>query len=296
MTLDPRLHAFRADLADARLRDRVSAEAYVEGAPARVATAVCAFRDQPSRRGEVTATKLLGEPLLVFENRAGWIWAQSQLDGYVGYAPNSRIAHGSFAPNLRVIAPRTHLYAAPNLKTPPPGWAPLTARLESDGAREQNGFRALAGGGWVYAGHVAEGVDNHDGPPDWAEDWVAVAEAFLHTPYLWGGESVEGVDCSGLIHVALDAAGLPAPRDTDMQAAEIGESLPEDATLRRGDLVFWNGHVGVMRDDKRLLHANAWSMSTISEPLATVLARFEARGVGPVTVVRRPSPPVRAAA
>jgi cell wall-associated NlpC family hydrolase len=121
-------------------------------------------------------------------------------------------------------------------------------------------------------------------------DPVAIAELFLESPYLWGGRTSEGIDCSGLVQTALTAAGFAAPRDSDMQEATLGEPAAiddPDAPLKRGDLVFWKGHVGIMRDSLSLLHANGWHMKTASEPLAEARNRISAGGGGEVTNVRR---------
>ena len=124
------------------------------------------------------------------------------------------------------------------------------------------------------------------GPSIVTEDG-AVAERFLESPYLWGGRSSEGIDCSGLAQNALTSAGIAAPRDTDMQEAQLGTPLPEGAALQRGDLVFWKGHIGLMQDATRLIHANGWHMKVVSEPLKTAKDRISASGGGPVTSIRR---------
>lgn len=286
MTPDPRRAAHRADLADERLRGVVEAARYVAGENAAVVAPLCPFHAAPSGAAEVTATKLLGEPLLVFERRAdGWLWTQSRRDDYVGYVRAELAGPEAAGADLVVTALRAHLYPKPDLKAPPSGWAPLQARLAAAPERE-NGFQKLTSGEWVFARHVADRMAQ----PDWARDWVAVAEAFEHVPYLWGGESADGVDCSGLIQLALESWGDASPRDSDMQAAELGAELAADAALRRGDMIFWRGHVGVMRDAETLLHATAWAMSTISEPLERACRRIAESGGGPVTARRRLSP------
>jgi cell wall-associated NlpC family hydrolase len=120
-----------------------------------------------------------------------------------------------------------------------------------------------------------------------AGDFVAQAERFLGAPYLWGGRSARGIDCSALVQLALLAAGREAPRDSDMQAALLGTELPARAALRRGDLVFWKGHVGIMRDRDTLIHANAHHMAVAAEPFGPAAARIAAAGGGPVTGRRR---------
>jgi cell wall-associated NlpC family hydrolase len=177
----------------------------------------------------------------------------------------------------RVLAPRTFVYPARNMKTPPLSALPMNALvhvLDSDGT-----FARLREG-YVWAHHLA--------PLDFAEsDFVAVAERFLDAPYLWGGKTWQGLDCSGLIQIALQAAGIEAPRDTDMQASQLDAPLPLDADLKRGDLVFWKGHVGVMRDSQMLLHANGHFMQVTSEPLIEARARIAANSFGEITTIRR---------
>lgn len=279
--LDPRLAAFRPDLADRRLEGRVTAARFVEGAPMRVTAPLAPFRSRPDSAASVTATKLMGEPLRVFERAAGWAWAQSDQDGYVGYVPEDLLGDGH-RPGLRAVAlPRAHLYPAPDLKRPPLGWAPMEARLDLAEPREESArFVKLDSGAWIYAAHLRPVAEP-------AADWVAVAEMFLGAPYLWGGDSVEGIDCSGLMRVALQAAGRACPRDSDMQEAALGAPVDADAPLMRGDVVFWRGHVGVMRDADILLHANAWTMSVASEPLAEARRRIAAMAGGAVTAIRR---------
>lgn len=277
--LDPRLTAVRRDLADIRLRGAVAAERFVEGAPMRVVAPSVGLWSRPDAASPRAATLLMGEPVTVFERAEGWAWAQSAVDGYVGYAPADAFAAGwlDHARTATVAALRTHLYSAPDLKTAPAAWAPLGARLAAED-RVENGFRALSGGVWAFDKHLA---------PAPAADWVAVAEAFLGAPYLWGGKTADGLDCSGLVQIALQASGRACPRDSDMQEAALGDALPADAPLRRGDLIFWRGHVGVMVDAETLLHATAFAMAVIREPLVGAAARIEAAGAGAATSRRR---------
>ncbi|MGB0498409.1 MAG: C40 family peptidase, partial [Rubricella sp.] len=175
-----------------------------------------------------------------------------------------------------VIRPLALVYAEPDLKGRPIDALPFLARVSILG---QSGRWLETEAGWVPGRHLSEAAPA-------VADWVSVAERFEGAPYLWGGRSTLGIDCSALVQLSLMAAGRDCPRDSDMQAA-LGSAVSEDAPLRRGDLVFWKGHVGVMLDGATLLHANAFHMATVREPLNLVRDRIEAMGDGPVTGIRR---------
>ncbi len=203
---------------------------------------------------------------------------QLSRDGYVGYLLSDLLG-AAHAPTHRVVSLRGHLYPEASIKTPPVLALPMGSLLTVESVDER--FAKLAGGGFVIAGHIA--------PIGHTEsDFVAIAERFLHTPYLWGGRTSEGIDCSGLVQGALALAGMAAPRDTDMQEKALGEPLPLGSRdLRRGDLVFWKGHIGVMTDDAHLLHANGHAMMVTREPLAEAERRTQQKGGGEVTSIRR---------
>lgn len=282
--LDPRRQAFRADLADRSLEGRVDAARFVEGVPRRVAVPVAPVRRRPEPGAPLDTEALFGETVLVFEDAAGWSWVRLAADcaeaAYVGYVPSDALAPVA-VPTHRVGVPRTLLFPAPDIKRPPLSFLPMGALVTVTGtAADHNaGYAALLGGGFVVEQHL-EPVGTA------APDYVAVAERFLGAPYLWGGKSVAGIDCSGLVQLACAMAGIDAPRDSDMQERELGTRLAGIEALARGDLVFWKGHVGIMLDGARLLHANAHHMLTAVEPLAEAVARIAARGSA-VTGVRR---------
>lgn len=272
--LDPRRNAFRADLAAEALRGRVDAPRYAAATRRCVARPTLGLRGSPDGKGFVSEL-VFGQEVDVYETRDGVAWVQAVRDGYTGYAEADGLG-APFTATHRVSIPLATLYPAPDIKTAPLGALPLNAAVNG---REDGAFLATDVG-WIHLRHVA--------PQDvFAEDFVSVAELFLGAPYLWGGGTVLGLDCSGLVQTAFHAAGRDAPRDSDMQAAEIGAPIPEGAPLRRGDLIFWRGHVGIMRDGATLLHANGHHMAVASEPLEQAVARI-AREYGPVVARRRP--------
>ena len=277
---DPRLTPARPDLAAEFLRGKVEAARYAAGEAFRVVAPLAPLRRAPDSEAPLDSEALYGEAVVVYEARGDWRWVQLARDGYVGYLPAAALGPAR-APTHRIAALRTHAYPAPTIKRPPRFALSLGALV--DVARFDGDFAVTADRHFLYARHLA--------PIDAREpDFVAVAERFLETPYLWGGRTSDGVDCSGLAQTALTAAGIPAPRDSDMQEAALGAPLPHSdalADLQRGDLVFWKGHVGVMRDGATLLHANGWAMKVMSEPLAEARARIEKNGGGAVASIRR---------
>jgi hypothetical protein len=275
--LDPRRHAFREDLADARLEGQVTAERFVEGRTGQVRVAIAPVFGTRDAGTALTTQLLFGEMVRVFEEKDGWAWLQGDADGYVGYVPAAAIGREINTPTHRIASLSTPALGRPEIKSPPLVDLPMGGRLTL--VREENGFAVLAIGAFVPKQHLVVADAR-------AVDFVAVAEQFLGAPYLWGGRTRAGLDCSGLVQIALQATGVAAPRDTDMQQAEIGEAIGI-GDVRRGDLVFWRGHVGIMTDAANLLHANAHHMRVVVEPLAEAVARIGATG-SEVVAVRRP--------
>lgn len=277
--LDPRLHPYRPDLAAAHLRGAVGAPRYAEGAPAQVWVGRAALRRHPADDAPMDTEILFGEAFTVYESRDGWAWGQAALDSYVGYVRADALGPAGPEPDARVAVPRTFLYPQPDIKTPPLAALPMNAKLVVAG--EEGRFVRLATGGFAFAAHV---VPLHRHEPD----FVAVAELFLGAPYLWGGKTWAGLDCSGLVQIALEAAGVAAPRDSDLQTAMPGEEVRLNEA-RRGDLVFWKGHVGILLDPETLLHANAHHMQAAREPLDEARNRILRAGLD-VLAVLRPRP------
>jgi hypothetical protein len=275
---DPRITPARPDLAAARLKGKVEAARFADGTLRMVArgrAGLHAERDAASRR----ETELLfGEGFTVYEVANGWAWGQSALDDYVGYVAAGDLRDVGATPDHRVIAPLTPLLPAPDFKLPVRDMLPMNAKVKVVG--QDGRFAKIAPEGFVFAGHLAPIRQT-------ASDWVAVAERFRGVPYVWGGKTVAGIDCSGLVQTSLEAGGIAAPRDADMQELALGIAIPPDLSrLARGDLVFWTDHVGVMLDAVRLLHANAFYMEAAVEPLADAAGRIANRA-GPITSIKR---------
>ena len=282
---DPRLNAIRSDLADIAFEGQIEVPRFARGVTLRVAAPQAPVRSEPSDGAMLLTEALCGERVTLFdETEDGWAWVQLTADRYVGWMPRDALAESGTAPTHKVSALRTFAFARPDIKAPPIAVLPFGAQVSLTGqAEDRNATYGLVDpAGAVVVQHLA--------PLDRLEpDWVSVAERFLGTPYLWGGKTSGGIDCSGLVQVALHAGGTTAPRDTDMQEAALGTALPaagELPRLERGDLVFWKGHVGIMRDSDTLLHANAHHMQVAAEPLQAAIERLTGRG-SEVTSVRR---------
>jgi cell wall-associated NlpC family hydrolase len=280
-TFDRRLTPARPEVAAKHLEGRVDARRFVDGVLMQVKEGVVDIRQEPRPDSGLDTQALYGECFTVYDEEEGWAWGQLARDGYVGWIAANTLWSRIYAPTHVVSAPRTFVYPGPSIKLPPLLGAPMGAEFSIVGRRDD--FAVTSEGGFVFAAHLAA-------LGDCAQDFVTVAEKFLNVPYLWGGRSTLGIDCSGLVQTSLRAAGLDAPRDTDLQQAALGRELPLDAPLERGDLVFWKGHVGIMRGPELLLHANAHHMLVASEPLARVCARNLERGASDVTAIKRLAP------
>ena len=282
---DARLHAFRSDLADARLKGEVAADRFVAGRPARISAAVADLRKAPRPDAGLNTQALFGDDVLVFEDMEGWAWVQAERDRYVGYVADNVLGPRDQAATHVVCVPRTFLYPGPDLRFPISGQLSMGSTVTVTGSAETRGthYALLPCGQAIIARHLRPIAEV-------AEDYVTVAESFLGTPYLWGGVSGFGIDCSGLVQLAMRMTGRQVLRDTDMQAASIGMPLepgPDFSGFQRGDLVFWKGHVAIMTDAKEMIHANGHTMLVSREGLKEAVERIGYLYGGP-TGFRRP--------
>lgn len=280
--LDKRLNAFRDDLADARLEGRVKSARFVDGAKRRVIRPLAPLRRNPAP-GTMLVTELLaGETVRVFEEKNGAAWVQSDTDGYVGYTDADALSADISEPTHVVAHIHTCLYPEPQIKAPHCAVLPMCTKVAVTG--EKGRYSELSGGGWAATQHLAA-LDAFE------NDYVAVAERFIGVPYVWGGRSSRGLDCSALVQLSLARCGVALPRDSDMQETAVPKTIAfggDESLLRRGDLVFWKGHVGIWIEPGRFLHANASDMCVAAAPLAEVIDWIDRVEGTPVSSVRRP--------
>jgi cell wall-associated NlpC family hydrolase len=277
---DPRVTPARSELAAKYLEGRVAAERFVEGVMQAVAEPQAPLRRSPSPDAPLDTEALKGERVTVYETTAeGWVWGQLETDGYVGWLPSNALRAPGPPPTHKVAALRTLVFPGPSIKLPPIETLSFGCRLAV--ARIEEPFAVMASGGYVPARHLAPLSSKET-------DIVSVAEKFLGTPYLWGGKTSLGLDCSGLVQIAATACGIACPRDSDMQEQALGAPVGVNdlSNLRRGDLAFWKGHVAMVRDAAAFIHANAFHMAVAIEPIGEALDRIRAAGCELMSVRR----------
>jgi hypothetical protein len=276
--LDRRLHAFRPDLADAALQGRVEAQRFTPGQPARLVRGAAALRRSPDPDQGIDTQLLYGERVTCFDVREGFAWVRNEQDGYVGYLDAEALGEPGPHPTHRVSALRTFLYPKPDMKMPVLDALSLTSPVNVE--EVEGVYGRLDTGGWIFLEHLRP---FEQGEPD----IVATAQRFLGMPYRWGGKESVGLDCSALVQMALHDAGLPCPRDSDMQADRVGQPVAAGGDVERGDLLYFPGHVAIALSPTRVIHATAFTMAVCEEDLEAVIARALAESGRGLTAHRR---------
>jgi len=284
MTFDPRTTPARPDLAALHLKDKVAAARFVAGTELEVRDAQAPVRREPSPDAPLDTEALRGERVTIYEENAeGWCWGQLESDGYVGWIPANALRPPGPPPTHRVAALRTLVFPGRSIKAPPVDALSLGSRVavRTRQPDDSAGLTDLESGFCIPARHLAPIASSEP-------DFVAVAERFVGVPYLWGGKTSLGIDCSGLVQIALTASGMACPRDSDMQERALGSPLPTEdlAGLQRGDLIFWKGHVAIVRDSQSIVHANAFHMAVAIESIGEALRRIADAGSRIVSIKR----------
>lgn len=279
MSLDPREFAYKSDLAAEYLREIIEADKYSLGETFRIITNVVPMRRCASNSSERVSELLFGEEIIIFETSDEWAWGQSQTDGYVGYVSKNSISNQLRQGTHEVSALRTFVFDEPNIKANVVACLSMTSRIKITDVK--NSFSYIESLGWVFEKSICC-IGNLE------LDAVSVAQRYTGTPYLWGGRSSIGIDCSALVQLSLSRVGVLAPRDTDQQAKSVGKFIGDDTTeLQRGDLIYMKGHVAIATTPNTILHANAFHMSVEEEGIDKFLHRLSKHNIQ-ISHVRRP--------
>lgn len=281
-SFDPRITPVRDDLAADSLRAQFPGRRYAQGETHQVIGDGVSLRFTPSTSAATESQLVYGETFTVYEDRNGWAWGRNERDGYVGYVPSNCLRDEVSETDHQVVTRSTYLYPAPDIKMPPSAKISMSAQVKA--VDVEGNFLQIDSGEWIFARHLVQTAYI-------MPDLISTAFKFMGTPYLWGGRSCHGLDCSSLVQFALRMAGIDVPRDSDLQAAAIGVEVPmknpnDLSGIEDGDLIFFPGHVGFYVEHWRFLHANAYDMQVSVHNLSDVLDRANAEDAG-ITCIRR---------
>ena len=279
---DPREYAYKAGLAADYMRGLIRSPKFLVGEVFQVKINVTSLKKSAGQSSEQVSELLFGEEIIIYEILNGWAWGQSQTDGYVGYVSMDHISCELQENTHEVTALRAFVYKQPDIKAPTITCLSTASQLSI--THSKGLFAYIENLGWIFEKSIRTlgGVES---------DFVSVAQKFTGTPYLWGGRSSFGIDCSGLVQLSLRRVGVLCPRDTDQQVSSVGSPINDEITkLLRGDLIYVNGHVAIMVDPHTILHANAFHMSVELESLEVFLSRLKQDNIH-IAQMRRPSLP-----
>ena len=282
--LDPRVTPAKPNLAAEHLRGKVTAPRYTRGITLEIVVPKTNLLREPNVGGQLESELLFGERFVAYELDEHFTWGQAEYDGYVGYVTASSLAATGAAATHRVSVRQSRTYTEPSGKAFSPYALSLGSKVAAVGDRGRFLEVASPSGPnlFVPSSHLTALAER-------ADDFVAVAAIFLGVPYLWGGRTSAGLDCSALVQLALAEAGIKAPRDSDQQREAVGEAIGGAealAQMHRGDLVFWKNHVAIAFDERRIIHANALAMAVSIDEVAPFARAAEASD-GPVIAVKR---------